>query len=183
MSFNRRHFLNGTLAAVAAWAARPLRGLTSRSLPNNNDGTPGPAARIPQTAQLGLQRSVFEPLVGSAFAVSSVSGNSLTLMLTLLSVGELPAVALDNVGIMAVPPKRPVMASGTTGFLLSFAGPSSQPLTQDTYRFEHQGSGWFDLFIVPSGVGNYTAVIVQPAITVVSILPKPVPFATEKSFD
>jgi hypothetical protein len=34
-------------------------------------------------------------------------------------------------------------------FSLLFSGPGNRPLTQDTYRFEHNTMGCFEIFIVP----------------------------------
>lgn len=36
-------------------------------------------------------------------------------------------------------------------FSLIFAGPDDRFLPQGNYRFEHELTGWFDLFIVPVG--------------------------------
>jgi hypothetical protein len=176
MSFNRRRFLNGTMAAAVAWAAQPLRGLVGRPRPDI-DGAPDTATRSPNKSLISFQRSVFDHLVGSAFSVRSTAGSDLTLFLTLLSVGDLPAVAPDNVGIMAVPPKRPITGSGTTGFMLSFTGPSSQMLEQGTYVFEHVSGGTINMFIVPSGVGQYMAVVTQLPVSAASPLPLRVPGA------
>lgn len=175
MSVNRRRFLGGTVAAAVACVAGPLYGLSGRSLPNGDGTIHRPVGQPGQGTLLSLDRGVFAPVVGSVFAVGPISGGGAALLLTLLSVGDLPAIAFDNVGLMAVPPKHPITTTGTTGFVLSFLGPSSQLLGQDTYRFEHDVLGMFDLFVVPSGAGQYTAVVNQLAITQASSGPKQVP--------
>jgi hypothetical protein len=64
-------------------------------------------------------------------------------------------------------------AARAENFSLLFSGPAERPLTQDTYGFEHDTMGCFEMFIVPAPGGDpgrtyYHAVfnrVVQPVIT------------------
>lgn len=52
-------------------------------------------------------------------------------------------------------------------FSLLFRGPQHPPLTQQIYRFEHDGLGGFDLFIVPvrrDAQGSYYEAIINRMI-------------------
>ncbi len=44
--------------------------------------------------------------------------------------------------------------AGAENFSLRFYGPGDRPLTQDTYCFEHDTMGCFEMFIVPAPGGD-----------------------------
>lgn len=123
-----------------------------------------------------LSRQAFESVVGSVFEVSPSSGNSHPVWLRLLAVNDLPALAPMNPGSMAVPPKPTSAPITTTGFMVQFSGPASQPLLQDTYRFTHDTLGQFSMFIVPGGPGSDTYTAVFNELSGTAVAPAPAPF-------
>ena len=136
----RRFLLRGACLAVAA-AALPAANLTSRTVP-------GP---VPLS---NLSLAAFEGLLGASFKVRPAGGGILKLTLR-------KAQSLS----FSTPPR----AAGPRweGFSLVFSGPSGQVLPQDTYSFEHEQVGRFDMFIVPigqppDGVPRYQAVFNRP---------------------
>jgi hypothetical protein len=159
MPVSRRKFLQHGAFAAAAIAAAPLPAWSSgHQPPAGAEAQHAPSSLGHASGTLSFfDRQAFEQAVGSAFEVSS-GANSQPVWLTLLAVKDLPALAVINTGIMAVPPPPSTLVA-TTGFMLSFQS-SAQPLAQGTYAFQHPTLGKFQLFIVP-GTANaqaYTAV-------------------------
>jgi hypothetical protein len=76
----------------------------------------------------------FRPLVGESFRVENDSDSL-----------ELELVAADELG------ERGGAPSGRVPFSLVFRGPPEPVLPQRIYRFEHDGMGAFEIFIVPIG--------------------------------
>jgi hypothetical protein len=69
---------------------------------------------------------------------------------------------------MAVAPKAEKIPPPTTDtFALHFQG-TGETLLQGTYDLEHNSFGKFSLFIVPSGISTYTAIIshIQSAVPI-----------------
>jgi hypothetical protein len=107
-----------------------------------------------------LTRDSFAQAVGSAFKVSTRSGNGEVFWLTLLSAQQLEAPAPPNAASMAVPPPAALSnAAKTSAFSLSFSGGPAQGVGQDTYFFEHPELGQFALLIVPAGPEQYVAIV------------------------
>lgn len=84
-----------------------------------------------------LLRSTFAGHLGDTFHVRLGSSNSLALQL--FKVRDL-RVASKSAAAVADPEQS---------FSLLFRGPNYQPLPQETYEFEHDRVGGFQLFIVP----------------------------------
>jgi hypothetical protein len=169
MAVSRRQFLkHGTFAAVAC-AASPLPAWSGQE---NSVGAAHSQNRVLGKVQ-GLSRQAFSSVVDSAFKVSLNSGNSQPVWLRLVAVNDLPAIALVNAGIMAVPPPKQTSVVSTIGFMLSFSGGPSEGLPQGSYSFEHDRLGTFPLFIVPAAAGlqSYTAVF----NTLNTVIPEPAP--------
>src|SRR5215475_6573191 len=104
-----------------------------------------------------LTRANFLPFVSSSFAVTSSSLP--TTWFTLLSVQDMNPKSTQPTTAMAVMPKKPkTPAPQTDTYALHFHSTSDQ-LPQGTYQFEHAVLGKFSLFIVPSGVSTYIAVV------------------------
>lgn len=166
MPVSRRRFLQHGVLTAAACAAIPLEGWAAAnnragdrntSEPGNNRAPVSP--HIQGDALEHLDRDSFTGVMGTGFKVSQGEGTQ-AIWLRLLSIDEFPLTPV-NTASMAVPPKTSGVQPTTTVFGLEFLGPSSQPLKQGTYVFEHIKLGTFKLFIVPNGPGQdtYTAVI------------------------
>lgn len=169
MSFSRRKFLQqGTLAALVC--AGPLRVLGASG---NGPGNNLPHGHITGKVS-NLNRKVFESAVGSSF---KVSGGAEAAWLQLAAVEDLPALAPQNTGAMAVLPPQSSSVVTTEGFMLSFTGGPSTGLAQGTYLFENGALGQFRLFIVPDGrtPQAYAAVFNQLASTAAIVAPTPSP--------
>lgn len=155
MSVSRRQVLQQSILAVAACAVSPLPAWagTTKTPPGNSSHPPTPGPEP--------DRAKFTRAIGSGFKVTPTSGKESAVWLRLLAVQDLPPLVPVNPGSMAVPPKQKSAPIQTTGFMLSFLGPSAQPLPQGTYIFEHAAMAKFSLLIVPDGQGRetYTAVI------------------------
>lgn len=176
MKVSRRIFMRSSVLSAAACLASPFRALAGqralpgdRNLPQRNGGSiPVPHASLPHGESPNqkfagldhLTHDVFAQAVGSAFKVSTVSGQGEVFWLTLLSVKELEAPAPPNPASMAVPPPAAISnAAETLAFSLSFSGGPAQGVGQDTYFFEHSELGQFALLIVPAGPEQYVAVV------------------------
>jgi hypothetical protein len=155
MSVSRRRFLkHGAFAAIAC-AAIPAEALSGRKHDIDGSGS-GDLLRNPLShSTSGVNRSVFEGLIGSSFKVTPQSGGS-PVWLRLTAVQDLPAVAPVNMGLMSVAPPHSVPTPTTTGYILSLSAGGTS-LSQDTYIFESAQMGKFEMFIVPAGPGQYTA--------------------------
>lgn len=192
MSVSRRRFLQHGVLTAAACAAIPLQGWAAAnnragdrntSEPGNNH--PPMSPHIQGDALEHLDRDSFTGVVGTGFKVSRGEGTD-AIWLRLLSIDDFTLTPV-NTGSMAVPPKASRVQPTTTVFGLEFLGPSSQPLKQGTYVFEHIKLGTFQLFIVPNGPSQdtYTAVInrldVIQNVTgggAQTIVPMPMPMTT-----
>ncbi len=78
-----------------------------------------------------LQRRAYADLVGSTFVLDGLS-------LTLAEVADLPRAASDR-----------SLAGRDDAFVLTFTGPATPPLSQDTYDLHHERLGTATLFLVP----------------------------------
>ena len=178
MAVSRRIFLGGSVATAIACASAPLAALSGggrilpreTSLPNRNSGSTGDipqiSAKKPETPEqryngiANLSRDSFAGAIGSAFKLSSTSGNSAPFWLTLLSVTELSAPPVMNPASMAVPPPAAArQALSTDAFSLAWFGGPIQNVQQGTFFVEHPQLGQFALFIVPAGPQQYTAIV------------------------
>jgi hypothetical protein len=178
MAISRRIFLGGSVATAVACASAPLAALggggrmlpRETSLPNRNSGSAGNIAEIsakkPETLEqryghiANLSRDSFAGAIGSAFKLSSTSGNSAPFWLTLLSVTGLSAPTATNPASMAVPPPAAArQAISTDAFSLAWFGGPIHNVQQETFFVEHPHLGQFALFIVPAGPQQYTAII------------------------
>lgn len=126
MVTRRRFLATGSLAAVAASFSPSLFLRLSRHW----GGSATPADRITPSAFRGLERTRF--VVGS--------GPRMTRL-------ELVSVSPERV--------RPVSGMGRLAdSSLIFRGSSDSILQQDTYRFQHEAIGSFELFLVPVDQGR-----------------------------
>ena len=166
MPVSRRRFLQHGVLTAAACAAIPLRGwaaANNRAGDKNNseprNDRPPMSPHIQGDALEHLDRDSFTGVVGTGFKVSQGQGTD-AIWLRLLSIDDFTLTPV-NTDSMAVSPKTSGVQPTTTVFGLVFLGPSSQPLKQGTYVFEHIKLGTFQLFIVPNGQSQdtYTAVI------------------------
>lgn len=96
----------------------------------------GPVSEEPAPAQLTLE--AFRPAVGQAFTVSDEGGAKVELIL---------AEAAE----VGAGPHAPA-------FSLLFHGPADPLMPQATYRFEHGSLGTMEIFIVPLGRDEHSAV-------------------------
>jgi len=112
------------------------------------------AAASKAGAALTWSQTSWQSVLNSTFAVSSPAGA--TNWLTLLSVEDMPAPAYQS-PVANIQAATPVFET----FALNFSG-SGEDLPQGTYSFDHQLTGQFQLFIVPSGHSNYVAIISHP---------------------
>jgi hypothetical protein len=177
MAVSRRIFLGGSVATAIACASTPLAALSGgralphdTDLPNRNSGSAGDIPHIstkkPETPEqrysgvANLTRDSFAGAVGSAFKLSSTSGNGTPFWLRLLSVKDLDAPAATNPAAMAVsPPAEAQQLVRTDAFSLAWFGGPLHTVQQDTFFVEHPELGQFALFIVPAGPQQYTAII------------------------
>jgi len=177
MPVSRREFLERS-AVLAASAAIPQRRLTrSEEGSPAAEGSSGPKG----TAQIkgkGAQATVAAPglanmnmanfnnCLGQQFAVQSVNG---IVWLRLMTVRDLTGTNADpsnpgaqrhlggeDSGLLSAPAPSPSKC-----FSLQFIGGDPGALSQNTYTFQQDLLGQFDLFIVPSGPAAtvYTAII------------------------
>lgn len=98
----------------------------------------GPVSEEPAPAQLTLE--TFRPVVGQAFAVGEEGGSTVELILA-----EAAAQRGDS-------------PSARAPFSLLFHGPADPLLPQGSYRFEHASLGAMEIFIVPLGRDEHSAV-------------------------
>jgi uncharacterized protein DUF6916 len=166
------------VATALACASAPLAALAGggrvlpreTSLPNRNNvpggDISGIAAKRPETPEQryggigNLSRDHFAGAIGSAFKLSSTSGNSAPFWLTLLSVTELSAPPVMNPASMAVPPPAAArQALSTDAFSLAWFGGPIHNVQQETFFVEHPQLGQFALFIVPAGPQQFTAIV------------------------
>ena len=178
MAISRRIFLGSSVATALACVSAPLAALAGggrilpreTSLPNRNSGSTGNIAQISankaETREqryggiANLSRDSFAGAIGSAFKLSSTSGNSAPFWLTLLSVIDLSAPPATNPAAMAVPPPPAARQSLITdAFSLAWFGGPAHNVQQGTFFVEHPHLGQFALFIVPAGPQQYTAIV------------------------
>ncbi|MBZ5491804.1 MAG: hypothetical protein LAO76_12810 [Acidobacteriia bacterium] len=178
MAISRRIFLGSSVATALACVSAPLAALAGggrvlpreNDLPNRNSGSTGNiaqiSAKIPETLEqryggiANISRNSFAGAIGSAFKLSSASGNTAPFWLTLLSVTELSAPAAMNPASMAVPPPAAArQAISTDAFNLAWFGGPIHNVQQGTFFVEHPHLGQFALFIVPAGPQQYTAIV------------------------
>jgi len=120
----RRHFLlNCTTLALTAAAA-----------PGLGFAAPVPARETPLD-QISL--SAFKGCVQKRFAVATGSGEALGLVL----------VKAEELVLKRAQPHH--RDAGNEKFRLLFRGPPDRPLSQNTYGFEHDRLGRFEMFITP----------------------------------
>lgn len=96
----------------------------------------GPVSEEPTPAQLTLE--TFRPAVGQAFTVGDEGGAKVELILA------------EAAEVGAGPP--------ASAFSLLFHGPADPLMPQATYRFEHGSLGTMEIFIVPLGRDEHSAV-------------------------
>jgi hypothetical protein len=177
MAVSRRMFLSGSVATALASASAPLAALSGgralpldTDLPSRTSGSAGGIPRIstkkPETPEqrysgvANLTRDSFAGAVGSAFTLTSTSGQIRPFWLRLLSVTDLNAPPLGNPAMMAVsPPPAAQQIVRTDSFSLAFSGGPFHAVQQETFYVEHAELGQFALFIVPAGPQQYTAII------------------------
>jgi hypothetical protein len=162
MSVNRRRFLQDSALAVAACATTPflssLAWTQQRPEPGSSEFQIGPHTGHDIAFHTGVDRQSFQGLIGSSFKVAPRTGNGSPVWVRLVAVNDPPSLAPVNPASMAVPPKPTLSpVPTTTGYTLQFSGPGTS-LGQDTYIFENERMGKFELFIVPGASGSYTAV-------------------------
>ncbi|HMI51166.1 MAG TPA: hypothetical protein VK525_06625 [Candidatus Saccharimonadales bacterium] len=162
MAVSRRGFLVGgqVLLASAALPTKFLGAVIGASF--------GPS----KTANLlSLNMASFAALRNTSFAVRS--GAKTVAWFTLLSVEDMNRKA-SAAPPMAVPPKPVKTAAPTTDtFALHFQS-TGDTLEQGTYEVQHATLGQFSLFVVPSGISAYTAVISHFTSATQILPPKPV---------
>jgi hypothetical protein len=142
MAITRRELL-GRCSMWAALAAMP----SALSVMADAEMTATPAA---------LSKDMFASLKGSSFEVTSGSTRQ---ALTLVSVDDISEpVPPDHTSFDVAPPKSAPTRKLTT-FSLRFYG-GVKRLKQGTYSFQHESTGQFNLFIVPTGGKQffYTAI-------------------------
>jgi hypothetical protein len=149
MFVSRRKFLlaGQTLLAAVALPTKFFGAASSLNL-----GSSG--ATILATAT----KATFQPLVNSSF---SVQVNSLTTAwLTLLSVEDMNPKSPSGLKpmVFGLNAPKPAPQQTTDTFALHFYG-TGETLAQGTYDLEHHVLGKFQLFVVPAGTSEYTAVI------------------------
>ena len=177
MAVSRRKFLSGSVTTAIACASAPLMALgggralpRDTGLPNRNGAVAGDTPEISVKPNVtseqnyhgiaNLTRGSFAGAVGSAFKLSSTSGNSRPFWLRLLSVKDLTAPAAVNPAAMAVsPPAAAQKLVSTDAFILVFFGGPLHAVQQETFFVEHADLGHFALFIVPAGAQQYTAIV------------------------
>ena len=178
MAVSRRIFLGGSVATAITCVSAPLAALagggrplpTDRGLPNRTNGLAGDISDTsakqtvtPEQRYGGvthLSRDSFAGAVGSAFKLTSTSGNSGAFWLRLLSVTDLNASPSTNPAAMAVsPPLAARQIVLTDSFSLVFFGAGLHSVQQETFFVEHVDLGQFALFIVPAGPQQYTAIV------------------------
>lgn len=116
--------------------------------------------------------ATFQPLVNSSFAVRS--GAVTPAWLTLLSVEDMTANTPVQPSLKgkSLNPQSAVTSVDT--FALHFYG-TGEKLEQGTYELQHHSFGRFSLFIVPSGVSTYMAIISHLHTAQAIPAPKPRP--------
>ena len=178
MAVSRRIFLGGSVATAIACVSAPLVAMAGggrplpidRGLPARNSGSAGDIPDIsakqtvtPEQRYGGvthLTRDSFAGAVGSAFKLTSTSGNSGVFWLRLLSVTDFSTLPPTNPASMAVSPPLAVRQIVLTdSFSLAFFGGPLHSVQQETFFVEHPDLGQFALFIVPAGPQQYTAIV------------------------
>jgi hypothetical protein len=103
-----------------------------------------------------LTKDTFVALRGSSFQIASGSTRQ---VLTLVSVEDIPEPVPPDTTLFAVQPPTSAPTPKLTAFSLRFQGGVKQ-LKQGTYTFQHERTGPFRLFTVPSQDGQlfYTAI-------------------------
>lgn len=158
MAVSRRNLLQHSIFAAVAFAFGPFRAwsaTTDNSPPDQGQST------ITGGSLTDLDRTAFTGAVGSSFQVSPASGQGDSVWLQLMTVSDLPEITPPDPGSMAVqPPTATSPVPVTSGFMVSFLGTISPPLSQDTYTLVNGGLGTFSLLLVPEPDGQtYDAVI------------------------
>jgi hypothetical protein len=120
---NRRHFLTGCSALALTASLAPAACLSAF--------LPGRRAVLDQ-----LNFTTFSAQVGTGFNIGH-KAIDLKLVEAKLHSSSRSSVS-DTTG------------GGAENFSLLFSGPGDRPLTQDTYSFEHDTMGCFEIFIVPA---------------------------------
>lgn len=146
MSVSRRHFLVAGQSLIAA-AALP------RFLSAAESFRPGSDKTVDLTSST---MASFLPLVNSSFAVGS--GSLSSAWLTLLSVESMNANESTQAPTLLLPRMPKSQPARLDTFALHFYG-TGGTLEQGTYELQHHTLGRFALFIVPSGVSTYVAII------------------------
>lgn len=163
MSVSRRKFLlaGQTLLAAAAMPIKFFGAAATLDLSSSKNANLATATK-----------ATFQPLINSSFAVHS--GSLTTAWLTLLSVEDMNSKSIASLAPMMFGQKSVMVAprQATDTFALHFYG-TGETLKQGTYELEHHTLGKFSLFVVPSGISAYTAIIshVQSALPIRA--PKP----------
>jgi hypothetical protein len=96
-------------------------------------------ARMKDVSLDGVSVELWTELTNTVFQVADQKSQPIRLTLAKVVQGpnQLPSAAGKGTGLES--------------FSLVFSGPSDRLLTQQTYKFEHDRLGCFDLFIVPIG--------------------------------
>jgi len=157
MAVSRRNLLQHSIFAAVAFAFGPFRAwsaTTDNSPPNQAQ------SNITGGSLADLDRAAFTGALGSSFQVTSASGQGDPVWLQMTTVSDLPEITPVDLGAMAVQPPSASPVPATSGFVVSFLGTMSPPLSQDTYTFQNDGLGTFSLLLVPEPDGQtYDAVI------------------------
>lgn len=157
MAVSRRSLLQHSILAAVAFAVGPFRAWGDTT--NDTSSTQG-QSNVTGGSLTDLDRAAFTGAVGSSFQVSPASGQGNSVWLQLTTVDDLPEITPPDLGAMTVQPPANSPVPATSGFVLSFLGTTSQPLSQGTYTFQGDTLGSFSLLLVPRPDGQtYDAVI------------------------
>lgn len=129
-AMSRRRFVT-TLGAVAAAGLLPF-----------GSGTVFASAPSPTPLPHTLDMKGFTAYLGQDFRLHDRLS---TVVVKLVKVTDRSAVTSMRVA-------RPGTVTGVECFSLTFSGPRTRALAQNTYQFDHPALGSFPLFIVPMGV-------------------------------
>ena len=160
MSVSRRSLLRNSVLAAIAFTAGPFRAFSATT---GNSSPDQGQSNITGGSLTNLNRAAFTGALGSSFQVSAASGQGNSVWLQLTTVNDLPEITPADPSTMAVqPPPANSPVPVTSGYVLSFLGTTSQPLSQNTYSFQSDALGTFSLLLVPEPDGQtYDAVINQ----------------------
>ena len=159
MAVSRRSLLRNSALAAVAFAVGPFRAWGTTT---NNAAPDQGQSNITGGSLANLDRAAFTSAVGSSFQVTPASGQGNPVWLQLATVNDLPEITPPDLGAMTVQPPASSPVPVTSGFVLSFLGTTSQPLSQNTYSFQSDALGTFSLLLVPEPGGQtYDAVINQ----------------------